>query len=80
MSAVKQRYRVKNSKFGSIIIVLSGKATATAQGLNPVTLQEGKICFIPATSSYIDVDVTEDLVAYQAMYNDFIEKSTILQQ
>lgn len=71
MSAVKQSYRIKNSKFGSIIVVLAGKALANAQDLQPVTLREGKICFIPATSTYIDVDVTEDLVAYQAMFNDF---------
>jgi len=70
--AVKKNYRIKNSKFGSIIIVLKGKASASAEELTPVTLQEGKICFIPATSTYIDVDVTEDLVAYQAMYNEFI--------
>ncbi|XP_037051960.1 mannose-6-phosphate isomerase [Bradysia coprophila] len=66
-----KKYRIKNSKFGSIIIVLAGKASANAQNLEPVALKEGKICFVPATSSYIDVDVTEDLVAYQAMYNDF---------
>lgn len=70
--AVKRNYRIKNSKFGSIILVLTGKASATAQELQPVTLQEGKICFIPATSSYVDVEVSEDLVAYQAMYNNFI--------
>lgn len=72
MPAAKRTHRIKNSKFGSIIFVLTGKASANAQGLQPVTLQEGKICFIPATSSYVDVDVSEDLVAYQAMHNDFI--------
>lgn len=68
----KRNYRIKNSKFGSIIIVLAGRALASAPKLQPVTLLEGKICFIPATSAYVDVEVTEDLVAYQAMYNDFI--------
>lgn len=52
--------------------MLAGHASATAQNLKPIALKEGKICFIPATSSYVDVDVTEDLVAYQAMYNDFL--------
>lgn len=69
---MKRNHRIQNSKYGSIIIVLSGKASATVQESQQLTLQEGKICFIPATSAYIDVDVTENLVAYQAMYNDFL--------
>lgn len=72
MPSTKRSYRIKNSKFGSIIIVLAGKALANMKPLAAVTLQEGKVCFVPATTSYVDVDVTENFVAYQAMYNDFI--------
>lgn len=70
--ATKGKYRIQNSKFGSIIIVLAGNASANAQDLKSIPLTEGKICFVPATSSYVDVDVNEDLIAYQAMYNDFL--------
>lgn len=72
MPATKGKYRIQNSKFGSIIIVLAGDASANAQDLKSIPLTEGKICFVPATSSYVDLDVNEDLIGYQAMYNDFL--------
>lgn len=72
MPATKGNYRLQNSKFGSIIIVLTGKASANAENLKSIVLTEGKICFVPATSSFVDIAVNEDLIAYQAMYNEFL--------
>lgn len=70
-----QQYAIENRSYGSIIIVLQGKASATANGKQLFDLAEGSIVFVPAYIKSVGLNILQengaDFVAYQALYNDF---------
>jgi len=57
---------LKNSKYGSILLVLTG----TAQ-YNDIQLNPGSIIFLPANLPSCNLTLNSPFTAYQAMYNDF---------
>lgn len=67
-------YAIENRRQGSIILVLSGNAAATAGG-RPLDfeLNEGRIVFLPACIKSLGLSISQSngFVAYQAMFNDF---------
>lgn len=67
-------YKILNRKFGSILLVLSGKGMLkTNEG--ELQAQEGSILFLPATVGpdiHLTIsDTKSEFIAYQALYNDF---------
>lgn len=66
-------YEIVNSKFGSIILVISGSATMAASGMDTLTIKRGSILFIPSKvgPSIKLSSIENNLTCYQAMYNDF---------
>lgn len=58
-----------------MFIVLSGSAVAKVDNFSELSLKRGSVFFAPATSKQISITIENskdgDLVAYQAMYNDF---------
>lgn len=70
-----EQYAIENRKYGSIIIVLKGKASATANGQPLTELKEGTVIFVPASIKNIGLNISQEngdgFIAYQAMYNDF---------
>lgn len=66
---------MKNSATGSIVLVLSGTATATMDNVpERLLVKRGSVFFWPATSPSLELslfcDEDRDFVAYQAMSND----------
>lgn len=66
-------YEIVNSKFGSIVLIISGEATMTGSGMNTLNLKRGKIIFLPSSvGPKVALScVTGDFICYQAMFNDF---------
>ena len=66
-------YEIVNSKFGSIILVISGEATMTASGMETLHLKRGKIFFVPSkVGPALDLKgVKNNFICYQAMFNNF---------
>lgn len=68
-------YVIDNRAFGSIIIVLNGKASTESSDQVVLNLTEGSIVFIPATVKSVkltlDTASGKGFRAYQALYNDF---------
>jgi mannose-6-phosphate isomerase len=71
-SSVKD-YEIINSKFGSIVLVISGEATMTANGMKTLSLKRGKIIFLPANvgPKVSMSNVGGNFICYQAMFNNF---------
>ncbi|XP_063704230.1 mannose-6-phosphate isomerase [Culicoides brevitarsis] len=67
-------YKILNRKYGSILLVLSGKGTLKTNN-GELEVLEGSIVFLSATlGPEVDLTITDtslEFVAYQAMYNDF---------
>lgn len=65
-------YEIVNSKFGSIILVISGEALISVEGVE-VNLSRGKIIFLPSKlGPQVKLSqVKNNFICYQAMYNDF---------
>lgn len=73
----EKKYQIKNTKYGSILIVLSGIATAEFTKASPLELKRGSVILVPAFSETIELtlgDSAEDFIAYQAMYNNLQSK------
>ena len=68
-----KEYEIVNSKFGSIILVISGEATISGNGFNSLTLKRGKSIFLPSKVGPVIAltNVSGDFICYQAMFNDF---------
>ena len=68
-----QEYEIINSKFGSIILVISGKAMITGDGMKTLNLKRGKIIFFPSSvGPKIKIsNIAGGFICYQAMFNDF---------
>lgn len=66
-------YEVVNSKFGSILLVVSGSATISSTGMDALDLKRGKIIFLPSKvgPQVALSNIKNDFVCYQAMFNDF---------
>jgi mannose-6-phosphate isomerase len=66
-------YEVVNSKFGSIVLMISGKAEMSGSGMETLNLKRGKIIFLPSSvgPKVALSKITGDFICYQAMYNDF---------
>lgn len=66
-------YDIVNSKFGSIVLVISGEAKASATGMESLLLKRGKIIFLPAkVGPRVDLsNIQGEFICYQAMFNDF---------
>lgn len=67
-------YKLFNRSFGSMLLVLSGKAELSFESKS-LKVKRGSIIFIPASCgpdiSIAIASTNEDFIAYQAMYNDF---------
>lgn len=68
-----KEYEIVNSKFGSIILVITGAAKLSRNGVNDLTLKRGKIIFLPSQvgPNIALANVSDNFTCYQAMYNDF---------
>lgn len=70
-----EAYAIENRKYGSIIMVLKGQASATANAQPLAELNEGTVIFVPACVKSIGLNISQanggGFVAYQAMFNDF---------
>lgn len=66
-------YEILNSKFGSIVLVISGEAEISAPGMAKLELKRGKIIFLPSKvgPKVALSNIHSDFVCYQAMFNDF---------
>lgn len=66
-------YDIINSKYGSIILVISGEATITAPGMETLKLSRGKIIFVPSKvgPTLSLTSIKNNFTCYQAMFNDF---------
>lgn len=66
-------YDIVNSKFGSIVLVISGEAKASAAGIESLLLKRGKIIFLPSkVGPRVNLsNIQGELICYQAMFNDF---------
>lgn len=70
-------YDVKNSQFGSIILIISGTASMSADGMNTLNVNRGKIIFLPSRvgpTVKLENIISDDgnkFTCYQAMFNDF---------
>ncbi|KAG5680653.1 hypothetical protein PVAND_010147 [Polypedilum vanderplanki] len=66
-------YEIVNSKFGSIILVISGSAIMSASGMETLNIKRGSIIFVPSSvgPSLKLSNIENNLICYQAMYNDF---------
>lgn len=66
-------YEIVNSKFGSIVLVISGEATMTGDGMETLNLKRGKIIFLPSSvgPKVALSNIAGDFICYQAMFNDF---------
>jgi mannose-6-phosphate isomerase len=68
-----ETYEIVNNEFGSIILVISGEAEMSANGMEKLELKRGKIIFLPSkTGPKISLTkVKNNFICYQAMYNNF---------
>ncbi|CRL02230.1 CLUMA_CG015408, isoform A [Clunio marinus] len=66
-------YEIINSKFGSIILVVSGEAEMCGTEMESFMLKRGKIIFLPSKVGPVIKlsNINHDFICYQAMYNDF---------
>lgn len=66
-------YEIINSKFGSIILVITGSATIRGDNMGAIDIKRGSIIFIPSkVGPKISLThIKDNFVCYQAMYNDF---------
>lgn len=66
-------YEIINSKFGSIILVISGEATMSGKGVEALNLKRGKSIFLPSKvgPAVALTNIRNDFICYQAMFNDF---------
>lgn len=66
-------YEIVNSKFGSIILVISGEAEISCKGFETLKLKRGRTVFLPSkVGQNVGLrDVKNDFICYQAMFNDF---------
>lgn len=66
-------YEIVNSKFGSIILVISGEAKMSGPGMENLYLKRGKIIFLPSKvgPKVALSNITGDFICYQSMFNDF---------
>lgn len=63
-------YSIAARKYGSILLVLSGKGTLAASDTS-LEINQGSIIFLPASNNFTLKLNEVPFVAYQAMYNDF---------
>lgn len=70
-----EQYAIENRKYGSIIIVLKGEASATGNGQPLAVLKEGTVIFVPACIKNVGLNISQTngggFTAYQALFNDF---------
>lgn len=68
-----QNYEIVNSKYASIILVISGEAEMSANGMENLKLQRGKVIFLPSkVGPKIELkNIKENFICYQAMFNKF---------
>jgi len=68
-----KEYEIINSKFGSIVLVISGAATMSGNGVDELALKRGKIIFLPSKAgpNIALTNVSGNFTCYQAMFNDF---------
>lgn len=70
-----EQYAIENRKYGSIIIVLKGQASATVNGQPLADLKEGTVIFVSSDVTNIGLNISQTnddgFVAYQAMFNNF---------
>lgn len=68
-----RNYEIVNSKFGSIVLVISGEADMSGNGMENLKLHRGKIIFLPSkVGPNIELkDIKENFICYQAMFNNF---------
>lgn len=68
-----KNYEIVNSKFGSIILVISGEAEISGNGMESLKLQRGKIVFLPSSAGpKIELkNVKDNFICYQSMFNSF---------
>lgn len=68
-----KEYEIVNSKFGSIVLVISGEAGISGEGVEVSTLSRGKIIFLPSNvGPKVKLsNISNDFICYQAMFNDF---------
>lgn len=66
-------YEVVNSKFGSIVLVISGNAKMSGYGMESLEIHRGSVIFLPSkVGPKVSLTGIEDnFICYQAMYNDF---------
>lgn len=66
-------YEIVNSKFGSIVLVISGSASLYATGMNSLDIKRGSVIFIPSKigPTIKLLKIKDNFICYQAMYNDF---------
>lgn len=66
-------YEVVNSKFGSIVLVISGNAKMTGSGMEILEIHRGSVIFLPSKvgPKVTLTDIEDNFICYQAMYNDF---------
>ncbi|XP_070498848.1 mannose-6-phosphate isomerase [Chironomus tepperi] len=66
-------YEVVNSKFGSIVLVISGNAKMSGSGMETFDVHRGSVIFLPSKvgPKVSLTDIEDNFICYQAMYNDF---------
>lgn len=65
-------YEIVNSKYGSIVLVISGEARISGKGVD-ANLSRGKIIFLPSkVGSQVSLsNIKNNFICYQSMFNDF---------
>lgn len=66
-------YEIVNSKFGSIVLVISGNAKLSGNGMETLDVKRGSVIFLPSKvgPNISLANVHNNLICYQAMFNDF---------
>jgi mannose-6-phosphate isomerase len=66
-------YEIINSKFGSILLIISGSATIEGNEMNAIDVKRGSIIFLPSkVGPNLSLSkIKDNFICYQAMYNDF---------
>ena len=66
-------YEIVNSKFGSIVLVISGNAKMSGSGMETLEVHRGSVIFLPSKvgPKVSLTDIEDNFICYQAMYNDF---------
>lgn len=66
-------YEIVNSKYSSIVLVISGSSKMSATGMESLNVKRGSIIFLPSKvgPAVTLSSVANNFICYQAMYNDF---------